>query len=157
LAALRRKYSFLSLPRLSRRQVAAAGGEPEMNGFTLLSYPAASALLLASPAIAQEAGAGSTTLRGTNCEQFLDAVKTAAAPANADGAQLSAEDLEAAEDAQDEVIITLFWIHGYQTGKTGKAVLLDQQWMAGTVKRMADICTTKGNETLPISEAVKQL
>ncbi|MEE4316955.1 MAG: HdeA/HdeB family chaperone [Erythrobacter sp.] len=128
-----------------------------MNMSTLLSYSTASLLLLASPAIAQQASTGSTALRGTNCEQFLDAVQIAAAPSAAGGTQLSAEDLEAAEDAQDEVIITLFWIHGYQTGKTGQAVLLDQQWMAGTVKKMADICTAKGNETLPISEAVKQL
>jgi hypothetical protein len=128
-----------------------------MNLYTLLSGSVVSALLLATAAGAQEPSTGSTAMRGTNCGQFLESVEVAAAPASPGGAKLSAADLEAANDAQDEVIITLFWIHGYQSGKAGAAAVLDQQWIAGTVKKIAEICRAKGNAGLPISEAVKQL
>lgn len=111
---------------------------------------------LAVQAGAQDSPANPTTLRGTNCEQFLDAVEVAALAARA-GDKATADEIEAASDAQDELIITLFWIHGYQSGKTGNPSLLDQQWMARTVGRMTEICSAKGNAELPISEAVKQL
>jgi hypothetical protein len=118
---------------------------------------AAAVVALSAPASAQEPGAGAASLRGTNCAQFIDAVATATAPARSDGKAASSEELDAATEAQDELIITLFWVHGYQAGKTGHASLLDQQWMARTVARMGEICSVKGNEKLPISEAVKQL
>lgn len=111
---------------------------------------------LAVQAGAQDSQANPATLRGTNCEQFLDAVEVAAVAARA-GDKATAEEIEAASDAQDELIITLFWIHGYQSGKTGNPSMLDQQWMARTVGRMTEICSAKGNAELPISEAVKQL
>lgn len=125
--------------------------------FTNLMLAAAGAASLAATAGAQNAPAASATLRGTNCGQFLDAVDTAAMPARSGNEKLSNEDLEAAADAQDELVITLFWVHGYQAGKSGTAAQLDQQWMAKTVGRMSQICSAKGNEKLPISEAVKQL
>ncbi len=111
---------------------------------------------LAVQAGAQDSQANPPTLRGTNCEQFLDAVEVAAVAARA-GDKATADEIEAASDAQDELIITLFWIHGYQSGKTGNPSLLDQQWMARTVARMTEICSAKGNTEMPISEAVKQL
>lgn len=111
---------------------------------------------LAVQAGAQGSQADAATLRGTNCAQFLDAVEVAAVAARA-GDKATAEDIEAASDAQDELIITLFWVHGYQSGKTGTPAVLDQQWMARTVARMTEICTAKGNAELPISEAVKLL
>ncbi len=111
---------------------------------------------LAVQAGAQESQTNATTLRGTNCAQFLDAIEVAAIAVRA-GDKATAEDIDAAADAQDELIITLFWVHGYQSGKTGTLAQLDQQWMARTVARMTEICTAEGNSELPISEAVKQL
>jgi cation diffusion facilitator CzcD-associated flavoprotein CzcO len=117
----------------------------------------ACALALAVPAGAQQAQPTGALLRGTNCAQFLDALDVAAAPARAGDQKVSPEEVEAASDAQDELIITLFWVHGYQSGKTGQPAMLDQQWMARTVARMTEICSASGNAELPISEAVKQL
>jgi len=118
---------------------------------------AAGTLLLTPTAYARDAGTGPVALRGTNCWQFLEAVEMAAAPSKAGDKALPAEEMEAAADAQDELIITLFWVHGYQTGKAGTAAMLDQSWMAGTVSRMVEICGADGNGELAISEAVKQL
>lgn len=118
---------------------------------------AGAALLLGAAVHAESPPAAGAVLRGTNCAQFMDAVDTAAGPSRAGDRKLSPEDQEAAADAQDELVITLFWVHGYQTGKTGIAAQLDQQWMAKTVARMTQVCSAKGNEKLPISEAVKQL
>lgn len=122
-----------------------------------IACAATAMVALFTPASAQEPDAGAASLRGTNCAQFMDAVVTATMPAPTDGKAASAEELDAATEAQDELIVTLFWVHGYQAGKTGQAALLDQQWMAQTVARLGEICSAKGNEKLPISEAVKQL
>lgn len=118
---------------------------------------AAGALALTGSVSAQGSEAGASSLRGTNCAQFLDAVEAATASSRSDGKALSSAELDAETEAQDELVITLFWVHGYQAGKTGQAAVLDQQWMARTVARMGEICSAKGNEKLPISEAVKQL
>jgi hypothetical protein len=129
-----------------------------MTRFDAIMFGVASgALALAGPVGAQEAQANASALRGTNCAQFMESVEMATASSRAGGKQLSGEELEAATEAQDELIITLFWVHGYQAGKSGQAAVLDQQWMARTVARMGEICTAKGNEKLPISEAVKLL
>lgn len=107
------------------------------------------AVSLPSMAFAQQSGNG---LSGSDCKQFLQAVEVAAE-------QNAKTEIQkrAAQAAQDEIIITVFWVHGYLTGKTGQSPTLDSAWIAGTVNRLSAICTTDGLSRMSIAEAAKQL
>lgn len=89
---------------------------------------------------------------GTNCGQFLETVELAADQKPEAGAHA-----DAVEAARDEVIITMFWVHGYATAKAGKPPRLDKAWISDRVEKLATICKAKGAANMPISQAVAKL
>lgn len=91
-------------------------------------------------------------LTGTDCSQFLDSAEMAAVKKPVPGAQT-----RAVEAARDELIITMFWVHGFETAKTGTLSKLDQTWLQDRITRLARICKAKGAASMPISAAVAKL
>lgn len=91
-------------------------------------------------------------MAGTTCGQFLGLVATAAEQSPAPGAHASA-----VEAARDELIITMFWVHGFATAKAGTPPRLDKVWISNQVEKLAGICKAKGATKLPIAQAVALL
>lgn len=91
-------------------------------------------------------------LTGTTCSQFLETAEIAGMKSPAPGAQA-----RAVEAARDELIITMFWVHGYETAKTGRQPQLDQAWLQDRITRLARVCKAKGAATMPISAAAAKL
>jgi hypothetical protein len=91
-------------------------------------------------------------LTGTTCSQFLETAEIAGMKSPAPGAQS-----RAVEAARDELIITMFWVHGFETAKAGTQPQLDQAWLQDRISRLARICKAKGAATLPIAAAVAKL
>jgi hypothetical protein len=109
-----------------------------------------SASLLA--AAAAHAAPEQGEMAGTNCGQFLGIVEMAAEKNPAPGAHASA-----VEAARDELIITMFWVHGFATGKAGTPPRLDKAWISNRIEKLAGICKTKGAANLPIAQAAALL
>lgn len=113
---------------------------------SLAAFCSVAAWAASAPPSGSSQSDGQFELKGATCSQFLRAVEAAS---EADG--------EAAASAQDELVITLFWIHGFVSGKSGTPPKLDSKWMSTTVTRLNQVCKGKAAADKPISVAVLEL
>jgi hypothetical protein len=59
------------------------------------------------------------------------------------GKNPSSERRRRAIEAQDDVAIGLYWIHGYLVGTRGAAApVLTREWMSSEVVRLVELCST---------------
>jgi hypothetical protein len=111
-------------------------------------------VLVGSLLSAASANAATQTgeLSGTTCTQFLETAEIAGLKSPAPGAES-----RAVEAARDELIITMFWVHGFETAKTGTPPRLDQAWLQDRVGKLARVCKAKGAGSMSIASAVAKL
>lgn len=120
----------------------------------LLSASLGMALLTSTNASSAQA---ETNLLDVTCGQYLTALSVAQPPKNA-----SSRQKQLAQDAQDDIVNGLMWIHGYLAGKTaargGAVPALTKGWMSEQVAILATACQHHSPDgTKLLTEVVAEL
>jgi hypothetical protein len=115
---------------------------------------ASSAILLACSSSAFAAESASTDLLDTTCTQYLQALNIANP-----GTKPNPDRAAQAAAAQDDIVQALMWVHGYLTGRDGKAGPsrpLNREWIVTYVGKVATICRS-GAGTVRLTDAAAKL
>lgn len=95
-------------------------------------------------------------LLATTCADYLTAARIAD-PGKDPSDERKAEAIE----AQDAMVDTMSWAHGYQTGRSGSVAAakpLTKAWMVENVSRLAEICEKNSIDgSMRLAEAVAKL
>lgn len=111
-------------------------------------------ILLMTAGMAHAAEPPSANLLDTTCGQYLQALDVAKV-----GTQPSPARAAQAADAQDDIVQALMWVHGYLTGRDGKAGPsrpLTREWIISYVGKVATVCRA-GAGTVLLTDAVAKL
>lgn len=89
-------------------------------------------------------------LLDTNCTQFTRMLRNAQ-PGT------TPEEKVVANSAQEELIVTMFWVHGYVSGRAGTPPALNRTWLTENTRKLADKCSASGAGKMRIIDAAKGL
>lgn len=112
------------------------------------------AILLMCAGTTQAAEPAPVDLLDTTCTQYLQALDIAN-PGTKPGPDRAAQ----AAAAQDDVVQALLWVHGYLTGRDGKAGPsrpLNREWIISYVGKVATACRA-GAGTVRLTEVAAKL
>jgi hypothetical protein len=90
----------------------------------------------AEPAASAGAAAPARELTDATCAQYLDLVEQVKL-------ESEAADVTAPQDAQDDLVSVMLWLHGYLSGRNGidnQARPLTRDWLASNVGVLARAC-----------------
>jgi hypothetical protein len=90
----------------------------------------------AEPAAAASAAAPARELTDATCAEYLDLVEQVRL-------ESQATEAGAAQDAQDDLVAVMMWLHGYLSGRNGidnQARPLTRDWLASNVGVLARAC-----------------
>lgn len=107
-----------------------------------------------SPVYAQTIPSDTSDLMDFTCSQYLQSVRIADA-----GNRPSAERSKQAIAAQDALVSTVLWVHGYMSGRSPRAPEpLTRAWMIETVGNVAKLCRDNSKDgTMRVADAVAKI
>jgi hypothetical protein len=70
------------------------------------------------------------------------------------GKQPSSKRQAAAEEAQDDIAVALFWLHGWHVARGEASLPVKRDWMVNELKRVVDACKAQSPDGTALVSAV---